>query len=111
LPRHGAPEHRRLEPDQPIGARQEAARRQRAKDGPSVVPGSRRRRAGSARHPGAVSFGYFSLGKQRKVTRPQGETRIQKIAANGGFLFLYRMVGRDKASAFPALDGRKRRKR
>ena len=42
-------------------------------DGPSAEPGrpqrTRRRRA---RHPGALSLGYFSLGKQREVTGAQG---------------------------------------
>jgi len=40
--RHGAPEHRRLEPDQPKGARHDAARRQRHTEVPFVAPGSRR---------------------------------------------------------------------
>jgi hypothetical protein len=45
----------------PKGHARERGRRQRHRDGPSVAPGSSRRRAGSARHPGAVSFGYFGF--------------------------------------------------
>jgi len=31
---------------------------------------------------GAISFGYFSLGKQRKVPRHQGEKLITQIKQN-----------------------------
>jgi hypothetical protein len=46
-------------------------------DGPSIAPVSGAKFPGIARHPGALSFGYFSLGKQRKVTRLRAETRIE----------------------------------
>ena len=39
-------------------------------EAPSENPVQKLRRAGYTRHPGVVSFGFFSLDKQRKETRP-----------------------------------------
>src|SRR5690554_5262305 len=63
--------------NRPKGHARDRVRRQRHKDVPSVAPGSSRRRAGSARHPGALFFGFFLLGKQKKETRRRGETRFK----------------------------------
>ena len=51
------------------GRRRDAARCRRARDGPSGNPRQKLRSAGLKRHPGGLSLGYFSLAKQRKVTR------------------------------------------
>jgi hypothetical protein len=57
-------------------------------DGPSADPGSSRRISESERHPGALSFGYFSLGTQRKVTRPRAETRIENNRRDSGHIMI-----------------------
>src|SRR5690349_8648111 len=44
-------------------------------DSQSEGPKLGERRRGVARNSGCVSFGYFSLHKQRKVTRPAGRDR------------------------------------
>jgi len=45
-------------------------------------PPSKLRNAGSKRHTGVVSFGYFSLDKQRKVSRlPVRELALKAIVA------------------------------
>jgi len=64
-------------------------------DGPSADPGSSRRISGIERHPGLLSFGYFSLEKQRKVTRPRAETRIKHNCRDSGIIL---MTGFDRLS-------------
>jgi len=56
-------------------ARRGAAWMRRVAEGagsPFRQPRSKARSAGNKRHPGGVSFGDFSLAKQRKVTRLSG---------------------------------------
>jgi hypothetical protein len=52
-------------------------------DGPSADPGSAGPASETERHSGALFFGYFLLGKQKKVTRQRAETRIKKLPRSG----------------------------
>ena len=47
-------------------------------EAPSENPVQKLRRAGSTRHPGVVSFGFFSLDKQRKETRSPVREPVSK---------------------------------
>jgi hypothetical protein len=54
----------------PTGAMQGCVALTTGLGSPFRQPRSKARSAGFKRHPGVFSFGYFSLDKQRKVTRP-----------------------------------------
>jgi len=85
---YGAPEHRRLEPDQPRGAREGSRAATKAQGGCLLsppAPGGDAR----ARHPGALFFGFFLLGKQKKETRLRGETRSKLSRRQWRLPFLY----------------------
>ncbi len=64
----------------PKGHRRDAVRRRRGWEAPSADPRKTLRRAGSKRHRGGLSFGDFSLAKQRKVTRLSGRDPTLKPA-------------------------------
>jgi hypothetical protein len=70
LSRYAAPSTEGFERNSPQGQCRDALRFTWGWEAPSENPVQTLRRAGLKRHPGVVSFGYFSLDKQRKVPRP-----------------------------------------
>ncbi|MCQ8130343.1 hypothetical protein, partial [Methylomonas rivi] len=70
LSRYAAPSTGGFERIGPQGRCREASRFTWGLGSPFGKPRSNPRSAGNTRHPGVVSFGYFSLDKQSRVPRP-----------------------------------------
>ena len=78
---YGAPEHRKPAAERLKGCAMDRARRTPAQGcavGRPHAAGAKRREW--SRHPGRLSFGDFSLAKQRKVTRERGGSPIICVA-------------------------------
>jgi len=66
---HAAPSTGAFERIGPVGAPQGCGALPKGQESPFGNPVQKLRSAGNKRHPGVFSFGYFSLDKQRKVSR------------------------------------------
>jgi hypothetical protein len=108
LSRYVAPEIRRLEPEQPEGAPQGwgasvEGQGVALRPTPAEAAESRDRR----RHSGGLSLGYFSLAKQRKITRPRAETRI-KNKRRAAAPYKTKLRNEISAASHPATGGLRR---
>jgi len=76
--RYSAPSIAAFGENSPQGSGRDAARFRRARDGPSENPRQKREAQDKGGIPDGLSFGDFSLAKQRKVTRLSGRDPTPK---------------------------------
>ncbi|CAD6878776.1 hypothetical protein [Methylomonas albis] len=76
---YAAPSTGAFERISPLGAPQGCGALPKGQEAPFGNPGQKLWSAGNKRHPGVFSFGYFSLDKQRKVSRLSGRDPTLKI--------------------------------